>query len=280
MNFTRVTAMYFSATGTTERTVKAIADPAAGELGAGSACFDFTLPAVREGGFGSHGGDPTFGPEDLVVFGTPVIEGRVPNVLLKYLGTVVGGGAAAVPVVVYGNRNYDDALIELRDILEGCGFRTAAAAAFIGEHSFSDVLAAGRPDEKDIRVAEAFGKDVAAKLKSIDEIRSPVAVKGHVPLRPYYKPRDRAGNPVNILKVKPKTDPEKCVRCMTCVQVCLMGSIDMDDVSVVSGICMKCCACVKKCPHGAKYFDDPRFLYHKRELELGYARRAEPELFL
>jgi ferredoxin len=279
MKFTRVTAMYFSATGTTERTVKAIAGSAAEKLGAGSACFDFTLPAAREGGFGSHGTDPVFGPEDLVIFGTPVIAGRVPNLLLKYLGTVVGGGAAAVPVVSYGNRNYDDALIELRDILEGCGFRTVAAAAFIGEHSFSDVLAAGRPDEKDIRIAEKFGEDTAAMLQSIDEPGPPVEVKGEKPLRPYYTPRDRAGNPVNILKVKPETDPEKCVHCMTCVQVCPLGSIDMDDVSNVSGICMKCCACVKKCPHGAKYFDDPKFLYHKNELELAYTRRAEPELF-
>lgn len=82
----------------------------------------------------------------LSVFGTPVIAGRVPNVLLKYLADIRGNGALGVPVVLYGNRNYDDALIELRDIMEAGGIRTIAAGAFIGEHSFSKVLGAGRPD--------------------------------------------------------------------------------------------------------------------------------------
>ena len=44
----------------------------------------------------------------------------------------------AVCVVVYGNRAYDDALLELKDILTERGCRPIAGAAFIGEHSFSD----------------------------------------------------------------------------------------------------------------------------------------------
>ena len=53
-----------------------------------------------------------------------------------------------------------------------------------------------------------------------------------------------------------------------------------EDVRAFRGICIKCGACIKKCPKGAKYYDDPGYLYHKEELELGYARRAEPALFL
>jgi Dissimilatory sulfite reductase (desulfoviridin), alpha and beta subunits len=280
MKINRVTAMYFSATYTTEKTVTVIAREAADRLGAECGSFDFTLPGARDGGFGSHGDDPVFGENDLVIFGTPVIAGRVPNVLLKYLDTVRGCGALAVPVVLYGNRNYDDALIELRNILEKDGFHTIAGAAFIGEHSFSAILGAGRPDENDIVEALKFADRAAEKTAGLEKPGAPVTVKGEDPVRPYYTPRDRAGNPINILKVKPKTDMEKCTGCMTCVQVCPMGSIDMEDVSVISGICMKCCACVKKCPAGAKYFDDPKYLYHKEELELGYARRAEPETFL
>ena len=48
----------------------------------------------------------------------PVYAGRIPNLLLlKYLTSVKGNDALAVPIVLFGNRNYDDALIELRDIL-------------------------------------------------------------------------------------------------------------------------------------------------------------------
>ena len=59
-----------------------------------------------------------------------------------------------------------------------------------------------------------------------------------------------------------------------------MGSIAPHDPALVPGICIKCCACVKKCPAGAKYYDDPGYLYHKEELELGYARRAANATFL
>jgi hypothetical protein len=65
--------------------------------------------------------------------------------LLKYLNTIEGNGALAVAVVVYGNRHYDDALIEWRDILESRNFKVFAAGAFIGEHSFSRILGKNRP---------------------------------------------------------------------------------------------------------------------------------------
>ena len=58
-----------------------------------------------------------------------------------------------------------------------------------------------------------------------------------------------------------------------------MGSIDPKDVRQFTGICIKCGACIKKCPQGAKYYEDPGYLYHKTELEEMYTRRAEPEVF-
>ena len=105
-------------------------------------------------------------------------------------------------------------------------------------------------------------------------------MKGQDPIRPYYKPQDRQGNHINILKVKPKLDEAKCTGCGLCVAVCPMGSIKAEAPGIVDGICIKCCGCEKKCPEGALYFDDPGYLYHKEELELGYADRKEPELFL
>ena len=94
----------------------------------------------------------------------PVIAGRVPNVLLKFLDTLQGGGALAVPVVLYGNRNFDDALIELRNILQDRGFYAIGAAAFIGEHSFSRILAAGRPDSSDLELSR-IARKLAGKIR-------------------------------------------------------------------------------------------------------------------
>ncbi|MDR1834984.1 MAG: EFR1 family ferrodoxin [Fusobacteriaceae bacterium] len=269
----KVWAVYFSATGTTERIVLTIAKKLGEELGLPVEKFDFTLKSVRAL-------PKSFAPTDIVVFGTPVIAGRVPNVLLKYLDALKGKEALAVPVVLYGNRNYDDALIELRDILTKQGFKPVAAGAFIGEHSFSEKLGKERPDGKDLAVAAEFAAEIAKKTKGADfDENSLIAVKGESPLRPYYQPRDSKGNPIDIRKVTPKTNG-KCVNCKLCAVICPLGSIRFEYVGEMQGICMKCCACIKKCPVGAKYFDDPNFLYHKEELELQYSRRAEPEIFV
>lgn len=271
----RVWAVWFSGTGTTGKVVQAIADEAAAVFGAKREDWDFTLPAMRETGFAAQ-------PEDLVVFGTPVYAGRVPNVLLKYLSTLKGNGALAVPVVLFGNRNFDDALIELRDILEGTGFHTVAGAAFVGEHSFSTVLAAGRPDLEDIGTAIRFARQTVEKVISLSDgqVPDPIQVDGAPsPYRGYYQPRDRGGVSIDIRKVKPLTSGA-CDGCKLCAAVCPMGSISYEDVRVFNGICIKCGACIKKCPRQAKYYDDAGYLYHQHELEEGYSRRADISLFI
>lgn len=275
--FENVWAVYFSGTGTTEKTVTTVAKEIGKKKNLSVKIFDFTKPKNREN-------DIAFTEKDIVVFGMPVIAGRVPNLMLKFLNNKIdGGGAIGVPVVLYGNRNFDDGLIELRDILEDDGFKTVAAGAFVGEHSFSNILGKDRPDEKDLGLAENLG-DKVAKIASLleqgGEVQVPVQVPGvEKPYREYYKPRDRYGKHIDIRKVKPKTDKEKCVNCKLCVNICPLGSIDFDDVSQITGICMKCCGCVKKCPQGAKYFDDPGYIYHKEELEAMYQRYGESQIF-
>ena len=274
MKLEKIWAVYFSGTGTTRRTVERIAGGIASRLNLPAESVDFSRPTVRQETL-------RFGEKNLVVFGTPVYAGRVPNVLLPFLRErIVGGGALAVPVVLFGNRNYDDALIELRNILAADGMHPIAAGAFVGEHSFSRVLGADRPNAEDEALMDEFAARVAALAAGLDAapVKS-VAVRGQEPLRPYYTPRDRAGNPINILKVKPKTDLSRCGGCGLCADLCPMGSIDPADVSAVRGICIKCCACVKGCPTGAKFFDDAGYLYHQHELEAQYARPAENEVF-
>ncbi|MDR0423967.1 MAG: EFR1 family ferrodoxin [Clostridiales Family XIII bacterium] len=270
-----VWSVFFSATGTTEKIATEIGSVVAEKLNIAHKRFSFTLPSAREKIL-------SFSSDDLVVFATPVYAGRVPNVLLKYLGTVVGNGAMAVPVCLYGNRNYDDALIELRDILVKGGFHAIAAGAFIGEHSFSTTLAKGRPDQKDMEIARDFAGQIAAKVKGGADLSSisPIHVEGvPYPYRGYYQPRDRKGASIDIRKVKPLTS-DACNNCMICAELCPMGSISHEDVREFTNICIKCCSCIKNCPVNARYYEDPGYLYHKQELEEGLARRAEPELFI
>lgn len=268
----KINIMYFSPTGTTNKIVSGIAKQISENIDNRIIIndIDFTLPEARKE-------IVSFTEEDIVILGVPVYAGRVPNVLLKYLNSIKGNGAFAVAIVVYGNRNYDDALIELNDILQLNQFKIIAGGAFIGEHSFSKILAKNRPDEKDMDIVRDFANQIYKKITT-NNIQT-VSVKGNRPYRKYYMPKNENGIPVDIRRVVPKTNGN-CTDCKLCVNVCPMGSIDFTDTSRLNGICIKCGACVKKCPNQAKYYDDKDYLRHKHELEVGFVDRREPELFL
>lgn len=113
------------------------------KLGVPTDSYDYTLPDSRTK-------TQNYGPSDLVVFGTSVYAGRVPNKLLPAVQNCFkADGALAVPVVTFGNRNFDNGLIELRNELENNGFHTVAGAGIACRHVFSEKLAPGRPDEAD-----------------------------------------------------------------------------------------------------------------------------------
>lgn len=268
-----VSAAYFSATGNTRRIASTIAQEIADSLHLPLKHYDFTVPPARK--------EPLlFSPDELVVFGTPVYAGRIPNLILPYISAAVGNGAIAVPIVLYGNRAFDDALMELRNTLEDGGFRTIAAAAFVGEHSFGHDLATDRPDESDLSLASNFAKSIVTKLATLDMPHIPVPVSGNNPVGPYFRPTDANGNFIDIRKVKPVTS-EDCADCKWCAEHCPMGSISYEQVSEISGICIKCNACVKGCPKGAKRFTDPNYLYHRDDIVARYRTpRKEPSFFL
>lgn len=294
----RIYNIYFSPTKTTKKVVSILASAAVNAAASSPQIFDydFTTPSARES-------FPVLNSDDLIIFGMPTYAGRLPNLIVPYLKDYVkGNNALAVPVVTFGNRAFDNSLIELRDILQEKGFRTVAAAACACEHSFSETLGGGRPDEADAQEISEFAKRVAEILEGLEGLadsevenseleetgydRSGSKICVSVPgidaqhnYGGYYQPQDRHGKPIDIRKVKPLTDKDKCGQCGFCAEICPMGAIDRNDASLVPGKCIKCGACTKLCPSKAKYYDDAGYLYHKSELEEVYARRASNQFF-
>ena len=273
MKTDRVWAVYFSPTGSTRRVAEEIVGVISRELGVPSHTYDFTLPDGRKEFV-------RFSENDLVIFGTPVYAGRVPNKALPEIRRIFeGNDALTVPVVTFGNRSYDNALIEVRNELEDLGFHTVAGGAFVAEHAFSGKRAPGRPDKDDLDIIRSFAQQIARKVVGLEAIPEPVHVRGIEPIPPYYQPLGTDGRPAVFLKAKPKIT-EDCVNCGKCVKACPMGSITDNGGWKVEGICIKCQACIKICPVDAIFFDDPAFLSHVAMLELSFNRRAENEMFL
>jgi len=242
------------------KVVKAVAQG----IGYESNRYDITLPSKRKSPL-------IFTEKDILVVGVPVYAGRVPEFVSEYLATMKGNNTLAVFLAVYGNRDYDDALLELKELLESKGFVGLAAGAFIGEHSYTDKVAKNRPDWRDHIMAKNFGRLIKMKIRLIDKLNllPELHVSGNTPYRPHNQ----------SLPLSPVTN-DNCLQCSICAESCPRGAIDIDDVSDVDAeLCVKCHCCVKGCPMSAKEFDE-RLDRAKQWLEEGFSKeRLKPELF-
>ncbi len=207
----------------------------------------------------------------LVIISVPVYAGRVAPTALQRVRRLRGKNCAAILLAVYGNRDYEDALVELRDETMRLGFNTLAAGAFIGEHSYSRQempIAEGRPDTDDLLTAEQFGRDCLAKLERSGAYLPELFIKGNTPYRTVGPSTPAA--PVCT---------EDCHGCGTCVELCPTNAISLNKEGKVDtdvNSCIKCCACVKECPNGARRFDTPyTAILHEK-----CSARREAELFL
>jgi flavodoxin len=163
-------ALYFSPTKTTKTIVEAICSTIGEEVKS----YDITLQKNRHSTL-------EFEKDDCLVIGLPVYGGRIPEMTEAFLLRLKGQNTRVILVAVYGNRHYDDALLEMKNILANQGFISIAAGAFIGEHSYTPNVATERPDSSDLKKCRDFGSKVKILLdqKSINEIL--LSIKGDFP---------------------------------------------------------------------------------------------------
>lgn len=230
--------VYFSPTGTTKRIIERIAR---GINHSPAEVIDITKPAGRKQQLKTSA-------NELLIIGVPVYSGRVPSNAIEWLHTIEAHNTPAVCAVVYGNREYEDALIELKDSTVKNGGIPIACAAFIGEHSFSNSetpIAVGRPDADDLNNAEFFGKKIKEKLFSVSSASdiADLTVPGNHP----YKERIIIP-PVDFIAVD-----DNCSQCGVCAKECPVGAIDIENSSSIdTQKCIRCCSCIKRCPVNAR----------------------------
>jgi ferredoxin len=147
---------------------------------------------------------------------------------------------------MYGHREYNDALLELKNRLEERGFNVIAGAAFIGEHTFSKNIAPGRPDAKDLAQALEFGR----RLRSAANAPGTLKLKGDFPYKWQGYDPEHPGMHAFIPTV---ITGDSCILCGTCVEECPWGAIRMNGkIMTDNNRCLRCFRCFNVCPAGAK----------------------------
>ncbi|MBI1920482.1 MAG: 4Fe-4S binding protein [Geobacter sp.] len=266
MDINSARLIYFSPTQTTRKIIETIAH---GLLFAEIEHVDLTRPGTTvQKQAELHDG--------LAIIGAPVYGGRLPVEAVSRLRRLKGNGTPAVIVVVYGNRAFEDALLELRDLVLEAGFRPVAAGAFIGEHSYSTdatPIAAGRPDAEDMRTANEFGRMIRERMKNTRSLdgMSPLQVPGNSPYKEW----------AGLSGVSSVVQEALCARCERCASVCPTAAITVQDaVTTDEAVCIKCCACVKTCSVGARSMEDPRIRQAAERLSENFRERKEPEMYV
>lgn len=233
-----VQAIWFSPMYHTREVTRALAGQLARNLNASLEKYDITAHEERV---------IEFLPEHLAIIGVPVYAGRVPNLARFKLEKLSGNGAKAILVTSFGNRAYDNALVELRDILLAQNFMPIAAAAAVARHTIAKVYADGRPNSDDLEELAVFGDKISKKLTS-QEVFTPVVVPGIPPT---------GECPTFPL---PQSVDDNCVLCGICWKKCPAAAITYGaphEVDVKKCIC--CMRCVNVCPEGARHAD-PAFI--------------------
>lgn len=251
----KIHLVYFSATHTTRTVCRGVAEFLGNEIVEHDVTNDCPDTEVE------------IPSDDILVIGVPVYCGRVPELAARNISKFRGNNTKAVTIVVYGNRAFDDSLIELTRIVERNGFRTIAAAAFIGRHCIFPMVATDRPDKADRDQMKLFAEHVSTLLdKDTEEIKLPgndednYCPHKHVPFCP--------------------VPTDDCTNCGTCARMCPVGAISLTDASVVNTeLCITCGRCIIVCPQNGRHFAGDMYAAASVGFSNANAERKEPEMF-
>lgn len=252
----KIYVVYFSPTYTSRKNALSIAQQFSSDI------QEVDLTLVRNKVILSE-----FNNDDVVIFAAPVYGGRLYKGFVERLKMIKGDNTPCIVTVTYGNRDYDDALIEMYDVVMTLGFIPFAGAAMIGEHTYGKIATA-RPDDDDIIKNKEFASKAYEKYVTGDYT---LTVKGN---RPYRDGGDGS-------KLNPVTDKGKCIKCGWCYENCPEDAIDCNDYSVIdSNKCIGCFRCLKNCPVNAKQMIDEGYIAFAKKFTEDLKEPRQNEYFL
>lgn len=204
---------------------------------------------------------------DLTIIAVPVFGGRIPAISSERIRSLQGAGKKAVTLVVYGNRAYEDALLELNDSVREGGFEIVASGAFIAQHSIVPEVGRGRPDAKDKEEIRAFAQKVIERMES--GVKKEIIVPGNFP---YKAEMNQSATPISL---------PSCSLCEKCAIVCPVNAIHIQETVVTdSEKCILCMACTSVCPEHARVLPDALREGTEKMLSAFKTVRRENETFL
>lgn len=213
-------------------------------------------------------GDFKIEKEDICIAAGPVYGGRIPLMASANLKKLKGNGAKAVAVAVYGNRAYEDALLEMKNNMQEAGFFCEAGIAALAEHSIVRQFGAGRPDAEDEKQLVLFAEKIKEALNN-EAVGMELHIPGNFPYKEY-----------KIMPMVPETS-ESCKKCGLCAKKCPAGAISVENPQLTDKEqCISCMRCINLCPENARGLKAEMLGMLSEKLGKVCADRKENELFL
>ncbi len=166
----------------------------------------------------------------------------MPALAAERIAKINGNQAQCIIVCMYGNRAYDDTLVELNDIAKQSHFKVIAAVSAVAEHSIMHQYATGRPDQADRNELHSFAGKI---LKKIQAANGDAAA---IPQIPGNRPYKKAGGAGLIPKAN-----HQCNNCGLCAKNCPAQAISVENLKITDSTkCISCMRCVVQCPQSAR----------------------------